>query len=266
MELEGHNRSGHRRVQGHWLGASVYVCARSENKLRQRLQEWKNAALPIYGSACDISIHSSREQLMAEVCKQFQDKLDILGNNAGRIGQIMCTVDGPFDDMWLTMRTNFESAIHLSRLAHPLLKAFGTGNIVLISSIAGSQAMGSGAYIYRCSKGALNQLTRSLAFEWAKDGIRVNTIAPGYAVFLTLHILAVQVGNERHNLIERRIPFRRFGEGPEIAATVAFLCMPCSAYTTGSIVTIDGGLTCHQSSKACPNIETKQSTNLKGKT
>ncbi|MCO5559151.1 hypothetical protein L7F22_012744 [Adiantum nelumboides] len=162
------------------LGASVYVCARSENELRQRLKEWKNAGLPIYGSACDISIHSSREQLMAEVCKQFQDKLDILVNNAGRIGQIMCTVDGPFDDMWLTMRTNFESAIHLSRLAHPLLKASGAGNIVLISSIAGSQAMGSGACIYQCTKGALNQLTRSLAFEWAKDGIRVNAIAPGY--------------------------------------------------------------------------------------
>ncbi|KAI5064274.1 hypothetical protein GOP47_0020944 [Adiantum capillus-veneris] len=213
------------------LGACVYVCARSENDLKQRLQEWKDAGLPISGCICDVSLHSSREQLMVEVSKHFEGKLDILVNNAATIGQTMGILDVPFDDMSLTLRTNFESAVHLSRLAHPLLKATGAGNIVLISSIAGSHAMGLVACMYHCTKGALNQLTRNLAFEWAKDGIRVNAIAPGYVWTDMFN----KMGDERRNFIATRIPLRRFGEGSEIAATVAFLCMPCSAYTTDNV-------------------------------
>ncbi|MCO5563548.1 hypothetical protein L7F22_017193 [Adiantum nelumboides] len=234
------------------LGASVYVCARSEIDLKERLQEWKAAGLAISGCACDVSSYSSCEQLMAHVSAHFQGNLDILVLNAATMGSVMPTVDVPIDDMLLTMRINFESGIFLSRLAHPLLKASGVGSIVFISSIAGSQATGHNVCMYHCTKGAVNQLTKNLAFEWAKDGIRVNAVAPGY-IFTEL---ACSLGDDVINTVGNRTPLRRYGEVHEIAAAVAFLCMPCSAFTTGIIMTIDGGMTCHHSLTACPSIET----------
>ncbi|RWW44969.1 hypothetical protein BHE74_00049236, partial [Ensete ventricosum] len=75
--------------------------------------------------------------------------------------------------------TNLDSAFHLSQLAHPLLKASGSGNIVFISSITSLVGIDNLA-VYAATKGAMNQLTRSLACEWAKDNIRANCVAPGY--------------------------------------------------------------------------------------
>ncbi|MCO5563551.1 hypothetical protein L7F22_017196 [Adiantum nelumboides] len=184
------------------LGASVYVCARSEIDLKERLQEWKAAGLAISGCACDVSSYPSCEQLMAHVSAHFQGNLDILVLNAATMG---------------------------------------------------SQATGHNVCMYHCTKGAVNQLTKNLAFEWAEDGIRVNAaVAPGY-IFTEL---ACSLGDDVINTVGNRTPLRRYGEVHEIAAAVAFLCMPCSAFTTGIIMTIDGGMTCHHSLTACPSIET----------
>ncbi|KAI5064314.1 hypothetical protein GOP47_0020984 [Adiantum capillus-veneris] len=157
----------------------------------------------------------------------------------------------PVQDMASTLRTNFESSVHLSCLAHPLLKASAEGSLVFISSIAGSQTVGPTIAIYHCSKGALNQLTKNLALEWAKDGIRVNTVAPGY----TQTDMVSLVTNEVLDAAKMRIPMRRFGEVHEIVAAVAFLCMPCSSFTTGTILRVDGGMTCLNSIAACADIE-----------
>nr|TKS16763.1 hypothetical protein D5086_0000015940 [Populus alba] len=78
------------------------------------------------------------------------------------------------------MATNFDSAYHLSQIAHPLLKASGAGSIVFISSVADLMHLGTGS-IYGASKGeAMNQLARTLACEWTKDNIRTNCVAPWY--------------------------------------------------------------------------------------
>ncbi|KAF2910705.1 hypothetical protein DAI22_11g121500 [Oryza sativa Japonica Group] len=77
------------------------------------------------------------------------------------------------------MATNFESCFHMSQLAYPLLKASGRGNIINISSAATSLALPS-LPVYSAAKGAMNQVTRNLASEWASDGVRVNCVAPGY--------------------------------------------------------------------------------------
>ncbi|KAJ1274580.1 hypothetical protein BS78_05G072600 [Paspalum vaginatum] len=77
------------------------------------------------------------------------------------------------------MATNLESAYHLCQLAHPLLWASSAGSVVLVSSVAGIVAVHGGS-IYAMTKGAMNQLAKNLACEWAKDGIRVNTVAPWF--------------------------------------------------------------------------------------
>ncbi|KAM5569755.1 hypothetical protein ABKV19_016989 [Rosa sericea] len=83
------------------------------------------------------------------------------------------------------MGTNLESYYNMCQLAHPLLKASGAGNIVRISSIAGVISIGGSGSVYAATKGAINQLARYLAFEWGKDKIRINSIAPGFIFIRT---------------------------------------------------------------------------------
>ncbi|VAH89238.1 unnamed protein product [Triticum turgidum subsp. durum] len=123
------------------------------------------------------------------------------------------------------MATNLESAYHLCQLAHPLLKASGLGSIVFISSVCGLVAVFSGT-LYAMTKGAINQLTKNLACEWAKDGIRTNSVAPWY---ITTSLVS-------------RTPLGRVGEPGEVSSLVAFLCMPGSTYITGQTISVDGGM------------------------
>ncbi|GAB4860101.1 hypothetical protein Ancab_011579 [Ancistrocladus abbreviatus] len=138
------------------------------------------------------------------------------------------------------MATNFESGYHQSQLAHPLLKASGTGTIILVSSISSLVYLSVGA-IYSSSKGAMNQLTRYLACEWAKDNIRTNAVAPGF--IRTPLVDQVMNDEECLDAINSRTPLRRPGEPREVSSVVAFLCLPASSYINGEIITVDGGIT-----------------------
>ncbi|KAL8539093.1 hypothetical protein ACS0TY_000907 [Phlomoides rotata] len=160
------------------LGATVYTCSRNEEELNQRLQEWVSKGLLVSGSVCDASSREQRVQLMEKVSSVFNGKLNILINNVGT-NKRKPTVDYTAEEYSSLMATNLESSYHLCQLAHPLLKASGRGSIVFISSVAGQVHLFSGS-IYGATKGAINQLTKNLACEWAKDNIRVNSVAPWY--------------------------------------------------------------------------------------
>jgi len=123
-------------------------------------------------------VRGDREDLMATVRATFGGRLDILVNNAGQ-SMFKDTLECTGEDYSRIMATNLESCFHLSQLAHPLLRASGGGgSVVHISSIAGFIGLPALA-VYSMTKGAMNQLTRSLATEWASDSIRVNCVAPG---------------------------------------------------------------------------------------
>ncbi|CAM6128796.1 unnamed protein product [Calypogeia fissa] len=221
------------------LGASVYVCGRSEETLAAVLKTWKEAGHNVGGSAADVSSREAREELMKKVHSFFKGKLDILVNNAGANIR-KPTVEYTAEDMSFLMSTNFESAYHLNQLAHPLLKASGNSSIVFVSSVAGVTAIRSGT-LYAASKAAMNQIAKNLACEWAKDGIRVNSVAPWY----TKTDMVEQIFKEKFFLddVVQRTPMRRIGTGQEVAAVVAFLCLPAAAYVTGQVVSVDGGFT-----------------------
>ncbi|KAM0836703.1 hypothetical protein ACQ4PT_062140 [Festuca glaucescens] len=165
------------------FGVRVHTCARSDADLRERLREWDSDAdagqlrARVTASACDVSVRADREALMATARTELGGKLDILVNNAGQI-IFRPTMESTPEDYTRLMATNLESCFHLSQLAHPLLLLAGGGAVVNISSISGLMAYPQ-LSVYSATKGAMNQLSRSLAVEWASDGIRVNCVAPG---------------------------------------------------------------------------------------
>ncbi|KAJ6354021.1 hypothetical protein OIU76_002949 [Salix suchowensis] len=159
------------------LGATVHTCGRNRDQLHENLREWKAKGFKVTGSVCDLCSNAEREKLVEEVSSLFDGKLDILINNAG--GNIHKeTLDYTAEDFVALVSTNLGSAFHLSQLAHPLLKASGAGSIVFMSSISSVVSINAQYTIYSAAKGAMNQLTRNLACEWAKDNIRVNAVAP----------------------------------------------------------------------------------------
>ncbi|KAH9736101.1 Tropinone reductase [Citrus sinensis] len=199
------------------FGAIVHTCSRNETELNQRIQEWKSKGLQVSGNACDLKIRAQREKLMETVSSQFDGKLNILINNAGTFIPKE-TTEFTEEDFSTVMTTNFESAYHLSQLAHPLLKSSGNGNIIFISSVAGVIAIPM-CSIAASSKGAMNQLTKNLACEWAKDKIRVNSVAP-WIIRTPLVDKKESTFLEQANRMILRTPIPRPGEPTEVSSVI----------------------------------------------
>ncbi|GLT89536.1 hypothetical protein SLE2022_075140 [Rubroshorea leprosula] len=226
------------------LGAVVYTCSRTQTELDDRLQEWQSKGFKVSGSVCDLASGEQRQKLIESVCSTFDGKLNILVNNAATTRVKEC-LKHTLEDYSNLMTINFESPYHLCQLAHPLLKASGNGSIVFISSVAGTMALPSSS-VYAATKGAIDQVSKNLACEWAKDNIRVNTVSPwavnttiGRAVQPDLDFPAVELFLK----LIQGTPMGRQGEPNEISSLVAFLCLPAASYITGQIVYADGGYT-----------------------
>ncbi|KAE8039126.1 hypothetical protein FH972_011568 [Carpinus fangiana] len=220
------------------FGATVHTCSRNQGDLNKCLREWETKGFRVTGSVCDLVSRTHREELMTTVSRQFDGKLNILINNVGTM-LAKPILEVTAQDFAFIMATNVESAYHLSQLAHPLLKESGRGSIVLLSSISGLLGIGY-ASIYGASKGAVNQLTRSLACEWARDNIRTNCVAPG----LTRTPLTEElIESKAMEAINSRTPIGRPGKPEEVSSLVAYLCLPAASYITGQIIYVDGGMT-----------------------
>ncbi|XP_006294711.2 tropinone reductase homolog At2g29170 isoform X1 [Capsella rubella] len=221
------------------LGARVHTCARDETQLEERLREWQAKGFHVTTSVCDVSSHDQREKLMETVSSLFQGKLNILVSNVGTC-ITKPTTEYTAHDYSFQMATNLESTFHLSQLAHPLLKASGSGSIVLMSSASGVVHINVGS-IYGATKGAMNQLGRNLACEWASDNIRVNSVCPWFiATPLADNFLNDEDLKEE---VEKKTPMGRVGKANEVSSLVAFLCFPAASYITGQTICVDGGFT-----------------------
>jgi Tropinone reductase 1 len=164
-------------------------------------------------------------------------ELSLLVNNTG--GNITRpTLEYTPDEVQELIATNVLSAFEMSRLAHPHLAEHGNAAIVNIASVSGLVHVRTGSP-YGMTKAALVQLTRNLACEWADDGIRVNAVAPWY--IRTQRTAGKLADADYLDEVLQRTPMGRIGEPEEVAAAVAFLCMPASSYITGECVAVDGG-------------------------
>jgi 2-deoxy-D-gluconate 3-dehydrogenase len=163
---------------------------------------------------------------------------DILVNNAGviRRADAIAYSDEDWDEV---LEVNLNSLWKLSQsMGRTLIESKRRGKIINVASLLAFQG-GITVPAYAASKGAVAQLTKALANEWAAHGINVNAIAPGY--IRTDNTLALQRNETRSRQILERIPAGRWGEPSDIAAAAVFLAAPASDYIHGPVLVVDGG-------------------------
>jgi Tropinone reductase 1 len=220
------------------FGARVLVAARDADGLdatRMELEE-EFPDGEIRTCVADVSDDEQRRELLDWV-EDIDDGLNILVNNAG--GNITKPANDYTEDEWRGIfETNLFSAFELSRLAYPLLVKHAASAIVNVGSVSGITHVRSGAP-YGMTKAAMHQMTRNLACEWAEDGIRVNAVAPWY--IRTRRTSGKLADPDYLDDVLLRTPMGRIGEPEEVAAAVAFLCLPASSYITGECIAVDGG-------------------------
>jgi tropinone reductase I len=240
---------------------TVLFCSRTKTNDDDHTLDSYHTSYPqtrVYHIVCDVATAEGR-QLLMETCRQHVPALHGLVNNVG-VNVRKSMTEQTAEEYFTILRTNVDSAYFLCQLFLPLLeKAIvdspnSTAAIVNVSSAAGLQSSGTGV-AYGMSKAALNQMTRSLACEWAGKRIRVNSIAPWMtwtpmllqaSAPSTEEPLTAAAAPKPMSVTEKAqlwTPMQRLAEPHEIAAPAVFLLMEASSYITGQTLAIDGGLT-----------------------
>jgi Tropinone reductase 1 len=185
----------------------------------------------------DVTHPAFRIALLQKV-KENWGKLDLLVNNVGTNVRKKF-VDYTDEEYKQLFETNLFSLTEITRLSYPFLKAAGNASVVNLASVAGSFDVQTGPP-YGMTKAAIIQFSKHLAAEWAKDGIRVNTVSPWYIQTpLTESVLSQP---DRLEKILARTPMNRVGQPEEVASLVAYLSMDNASYITGQNIMVDGGM------------------------
>ncbi len=186
--------------------------------------------------SADLSSTEAAAQLYNQIAREMGDPT-ILVNNAGMIFRDHAE-DYPLSDWENVLQVNLTSVFQLCQLAGKTMLARRHGKIINIASLLSFQG-GIRVPAYAASKGAVAQLTKALANEWAGRNVHVNAIAPGY--FRTTNTERLQRDEARNRQILERIPAGRWGEPEDLAGAAVFLASSVSNYINGEILVVDGG-------------------------
>jgi 2-deoxy-D-gluconate 3-dehydrogenase len=186
--------------------------------------------------ACDLSDRQAVNSFLSRLTAEHPE-LDILVANAGTIRRAPAAEHS--DEDWdHVIDVNLRSQFLMAREIGKQMLKRGHGKIVFTASLLSFQG-GITVPGYAASKGAIAQLTKALANEWAGKGINVNAIAPGYIA--TDNTAALRADETRNSAILARIPAGRWGTPEDLSGALVFLCSPASDYVNGTILTVDGG-------------------------
>jgi 3-oxoacyl-[acyl-carrier protein] reductase len=219
-------------------GAAVAVTATSD-RVHERAAELAAAGATVWADTADLTDDAAAATLVGLVLERF-GRLDVLVNNAGMAQTGGEDLTGSFVALdarrWrLSLERTLTTAANVTRAALPAMLERRYGRVVNVSSVTGPLVSNPGDSGYSAAKAGLDGLTRALAVEAGPFGVTVNSVAPGWIATASSSELELQAG--------RNTPLGRPGTPDEVAAAVAFLADPASAYVTGHSLVVDGGNT-----------------------
>ncbi|WP_062110943.1 SDR family oxidoreductase [Aureimonas sp. AU40] len=219
-------------------GARVVLNGRDEARLAEARDGLASAGFDAETLAFDVSDPAAVEAGFAELEQRF-GALDILVNNAGM--QHRAPLDEFPVERWSEMfRVNVDSAFLSARAAAQGMIARGRGKIINIASVQ-SELARPGIAPYTATKGAIRQLTRGMAADWARHGLQCNAIAPGY--FETELNRALVEDAEFSAWLAKRTPAGRWGRVEELVGAAVFLASDAASFVNGHTLYVDGGIT-----------------------
>ena len=221
-------------------GANLVIAARKVERCAELCAKLEENGIRAIAVACDVSDPVSCQNLVDITVKEF-GTLDILVNNAGYTWGADA-MDYPMDKWQQVIDLNLTGLFQLSAMAAKVMKNQGRGKIINITSVAGtggSMPEAQNTVAYNASKAAVITLTKDLACKWARYGIYVNAIGPG---FFPTHMTGGALEKNQH-LVLPRVPLNRLGNDDDLKGAVVFLSSAASDYVTGHILFVEGGQT-----------------------
>jgi NAD(P)-dependent dehydrogenase (short-subunit alcohol dehydrogenase family) len=218
------------------VGATVVAVARRADRLAALADEVPGTEVIV----ADLSDGDERQRVVAETLARC-GRVDVLVNNAG-IGHKVSVEDESLDVFRSAMELNVTALWHLSKLCAPSMIATGAGSIVNIASMLGHIGSTPVKQAHYCaSKGAVVNLTRELALQWARKGIRVNALCPGW--FPSEMTAGMDTDDGAQRYIAQMSPMPRMGFEHELDGALLLLAGPASSFMTGQSLIVDGGWT-----------------------
>src|SRR3954468_3811519 len=228
------------------VGAKVAIIGRSEERLAEARKAVENAGGEALVIAGDMADKGAADDAIAQTLDAF-GRVDVLVNGiGGGAGTALYPAEDYPEPEWdRIVDLNLRTTLLPTQAAARAMTAGGTGGGILnVSSVRGQLGIDNGFSAYVFSKGGLDALTRQWATEWARHQITVNAISPTFVrTAQTETLLADEVFYEK---LVARIPLRRIAETDDIVGAILFFCSDASAFVTGQVLTLDGGLTATQ--------------------